>query len=361
MAIERRVTTQDISWFLDLHTNDQLDLDPSYQRRSVWSPKDRRFFLDTIFRGYPSPSIFLHKQVVKGKTVYSVVDGKQRLETILNFAHNKIAIDKNFGDTRLAGKKWKTIKSDETLARQFWDYVLPVEFTNIIKDTNLVKEVFDRLNRNSRRLVEQELRHAKYDGWFISFVERESESSGWKELGIVTTARAKRMRDVQFLSELLIILLKGKVSGFDQNEITEYYADYDDLTDLDIPFDEEGLKKQFEAAKKYLLELEREASIITKYARDFTNLYSLWGVVSLHSDSLPSVEEFAGKYSNFMEEVNKYRNEEYLSKVMNGDEEPSFKQSHKYYQNSTGARTEGPQRNERNAALLSVIFEAPSP
>lgn len=358
MVIERRVTTQDISWFLDLHTNGQLDLEPSYQRRSIWSPKDRRFFLDTIFRGYPSPSIFLHKQVVNGKTIYYVVDGKQRLETILRFAQNKIAIDKNFGDTRLAGKKWKAIKSDETLARKFWDYVLPVEFTTIVEDTTLVNEIFDRLNRNSRRLVEQELRHAKYDGWFITFVERESESSGWKELDIVTTARAKRMRDVQFLSELLIILLKGKVSGFDQNEITEHYADYDDLTDLTVPFDEEHLKKQFEAAKKYLLDLEREASIITKYARDFTNLYSLWGVVSLHNDRLPNVKEFAGKYSAFMEEVNKYKNGEYLSKVINGDEKPSFKQSLKYYQNSTGARTEEPQRHERNTALLSVIFEA---
>jgi len=169
------------------------------------------------------------------------------------------------------------------------------------------------------------------------------------------------MRDVQFLSELLIILLKGKVSGFDQNEITEYYADYDDLTDLDDPFDEEHLKKQFEVAKKYLLELEREASIITNYARDFTNLYSLWGVVSLHNDRLPSVKEFAGKYSAFMEEVNKYKNGEYLLKVMNGDEKPSFKQSLRYYQNSTGARTEEPQRHERNTALLSVIFEAPPP
>jgi hypothetical protein len=259
----------------------------------------------------------------------------------------------------VAGKKWRAIKSDETLARKFWDYVLPVEFTTIVEDTTLVNEIFDRLNRNSRRLVEQELRHAKYDGWFISFVERESESSDWRELGIVTTARAKRMRDVQFLSELLIILLKGEVSGFDQNEITEYYADYDDLTDLDVSFDEEHLKKQFEVAKKYLLELEREASMITKYARDFTNLYSLWGVVSLHNDRRPSVKEFADKYSAFMEEVNKYKHKEYLSKVMDGDEEPSFKQSLKYYQNSIGARTEGPQRHERDAVLLSVIFETP--
>ena len=106
MAVERRLTTQDISWFLDLHSNNQLDLDPPYQRRSVWSPKDRRFFLDTIFRGYPSPSIFLHKQVLEGKTTYSVVDGKQRLETIVRFTDNKIAMEKKFGDSRLDGKRW---------------------------------------------------------------------------------------------------------------------------------------------------------------------------------------------------------------------------------------------------------------
>jgi len=359
MAIERRVTTQDLSWFLDLHTNGQLDLNPSYQRRSVWSPKDRRFFLDTIFRGYPSPSIFLNKQVDNGKTIYSVVDGKQRLETILRFAQNKIAIDKGFGDTRLAGKKWKIIKSDETLARRFWDYVLPVEFTNIIKDTTLVNEIFDRLNRNSRKLVEQELRHAKYDGWLISFMESESDSSGWKELGVVTTARARRMKDVQFLSELLIVLLKNEVGGFDQDEITEYYAKYDDLTDLEIPFDEEDLKQRFETAKNYILELDRESTIITKYARDFTNLYSLWAVVALHEDNFPSIKEFAGKYASFMEEVNKYKNDEYLARVIKGEEKPSFEQSLKYYQNSTGASTEGPQRTARNNALVASIFEAP--
>jgi hypothetical protein len=37
MAVDRRVTTQDISWFLDLDNNKQLNLDPPYQRRSVWT------------------------------------------------------------------------------------------------------------------------------------------------------------------------------------------------------------------------------------------------------------------------------------------------------------------------------------
>jgi len=53
--MKRQPTTQQITWFLDHDRNGQLDLDPPYQRNSVWTPKDRRFFLDTIFRNYPTP------------------------------------------------------------------------------------------------------------------------------------------------------------------------------------------------------------------------------------------------------------------------------------------------------------------
>ena len=136
--MNRRVTTQDISWFMDLYRNDQLDLDPPYQRRSVWTPKDRKFFLDTIFRTYPSPSIFLHKVLQDGKTIYRVVDGKQRLETIFKFINNKLAVDKDFGDIRLNSKKWKEISEDQDLSRSFCDYVLPVEFINVDTSSNYV-------------------------------------------------------------------------------------------------------------------------------------------------------------------------------------------------------------------------------
>lgn len=308
MTVERRVSTQDISWFIDLNENGQLDLNPPYQRRSVWSPKDRRFFLDTIFRGYPSPPIFLHKQVIGGKTKYYVVDGKQRLETIFKFVDNKIAIDSKFGDERLAGQRWRNIKKHDELARSFWDYVIPIEQTNIT-DSALVNEVFDRLNRNARRLTEQELRHAKFDGWFINFVEHESDSIDWEKLGIVTKARAKRMKDVQFLSELLIVLLKCQVSGFDQEEINDFTAKYEDLSDLATPLDEHELSTRFETAKKYLLEVEAKNEAVTVYANDFTNFYSLWAIVSLNLNRLPPAKTFAATYSEFMKEVIKLCNQ----------------------------------------------------
>lgn len=355
--MNRRVTTQDVSWFLDLHANNQLDLNPPYQRRSVWSPKDRRYFLDTIFREFPSPSIFLHKETAgDGRTIYRVVDGKQRLETIINFTLDRIAIDKEYGDSRLAGKKWKHIRQDPGLARRFWDYVLPVEFINVAEAANYVNEVFDRLNRNSRRLVAQELRHAKYAGWFISFVEEESLDPGWQGLGVVTTARAKRMSDVQFLSELLIVLLKGEIGGFDQGEIDDFYARYDDPTeDLEEGFHEEELRKRFADTKNWLLELEADRSLVATHAKDFKDLYSLWAVIILKPKAVASIADFGEKYEQFMQEVEELKGQEDLDTFLETQDRKSYHSALRYFQNSIGANTEQPQRVARHEALLSLL------
>jgi hypothetical protein len=92
-----------IGWFIDLYYNGQLDLDPPYQRRSVWTLKDRKFFLDTIFRNYPCPAVFLHKDIdgTSRKMMYHVVDGKQRIEIML--LSKDVAMDRIRG-SRLNGK-----------------------------------------------------------------------------------------------------------------------------------------------------------------------------------------------------------------------------------------------------------------
>lgn len=86
MAEERRQTTQAIAWFWDLYRRDLLNLDPPYQRRSVWSPSYKDYFIDTILLDYPAPAVFLFEDIDEnGLAIYSVVDGKQRLSTVFEF------------------------------------------------------------------------------------------------------------------------------------------------------------------------------------------------------------------------------------------------------------------------------------
>ena len=351
--MDRRVTTQDISWFIDLNRNGQLDLDPPYQRRSVWSMRDRRFFLDTIFRGYPSPSIFLFKAVKEsGSISYQVVDGKQRLETILMFYSGNFAVAGNYGDVQLDGKKWKTLSLDHR--QQFSDYVLPVEFIRVI-DGGQVNQVFDRLNRNSRRLERQELRHARYDGWFISLVEEEAQQTLWRQLGVVTTARTKRMRDVQFISELLMVIAENKLRGFDQDVIDSFYASHEGPEDDEFNLDEEEFRTQIAKTKSLLSRMQEVNAYITTFAKTYGAFYALWSVIALNADQLPEADKIAAKYSIFMRKVAQLGEQNDLELFLQSKTARTYSLAHRYFTNATGASTEEAQRTARYEALLTAL------
>ncbi len=360
MSLQRRVNYQDISWFMDLYGNEQLELDPPYQRRSIWSPRDRRFFLDSIFRGFPSPTIFLHKTIDDiGRTKYAVVDGKQRLETIMSFIQDKIYIDKEYGDTRLEGKKWSEISQNIELRYAFLNYQIPVEFVNVDEGLTYVNEIFDRLNRNTKKLVDQELRHAMYDGWFITFVEKESEEElDWQTLHIVTTSRSKRMADVQFLSELLIVVFKMDVSGFDQRVIDSFYANFEnpEESQLDVKCTQDEAKKTFVKARKLLVKTEEKNSIVDKYAKSFKDFYSLWSIIAINLERLKDFSSFAQKYCDFMDKVITVAAWEDPESISDETIAEDLKLPFKYHRNNIGASTEAPQRKARYESLLAYIL-----
>ena len=344
--MRRRPTTQDISWFIDLRDNKQINLSPSYQRRSVWTRKDRVYYLDTIFNGYPCPAVFLHKTTnEKGKSTYHVVDGKQRLETILMFSENRLSMPKDHPDAELAGNNFK--KLSQEYKQRFWDYVLAVDMLDIVEQA-VVDEVFDRLNRNSRKLERQELRHAKYDGWLITFAEKQSELEEWKSLGIATTSRAKRMKDVQFISELIINSIEGEPQGFSQDAIDEYYAEYDSPAEEIPNFDEEGFEVYFAEVRDYIGAMDRHNQCVTNFAKNFMHFYTLWNVITKNGFDIPA-DQLADKYKSFMaESVNIDR-----ENIEEGSDVPYMK----YAASSVGANTEFPQRKARFTALDGCLFE----
>lgn len=354
--MKRRPSTQDISWFLDLNSSGKLNLDPPYQRRSVWTRKDRQFFLDTIFKDFPSPAIFLHKTMSDdGAATYNVVDGKQRLETILSFVGNKLRIPKNYGDVRLDGKRWKDLEGETEAKDTFWNYQITVEMLDRI-EAGVVNEVFDRLNRNSRKLVSQELRHAKFDGWFINIVEAESIKEEWAELGVVTTGRAKRMADCQFISELLMILIEKKMVGFDQDGIDAFYGKYDEPEEETFEFSEDEFKNQLDIIKKYLLGVNNEIPVIDAYAKTVGNFLTLWAIVVIEFDDLPKPAEFAKKYKTFMKKVAHLSGLKKMESILDSKDAGKYKDAFTYLSNLVGAATDFGPREARYDSLKKNLI-----
>jgi hypothetical protein len=65
---DRKSTIQAIGWVRDMEQAKLLDLNPPYQRRSVWNKDYKQFFIDRILRNYPIPPIFVNLEVTKRPT-----------------------------------------------------------------------------------------------------------------------------------------------------------------------------------------------------------------------------------------------------------------------------------------------------
>lgn len=82
-SIQAEVQTLTIRNFSDYAKEEGLELNPSYQRDSVWSTSDSQLLIDSILRGIPIPSIILTQ--IENNDQLQIVDGKQRLTAILRF------------------------------------------------------------------------------------------------------------------------------------------------------------------------------------------------------------------------------------------------------------------------------------
>lgn len=356
--MRRSPTSLDISWFLDLKEREQLDLDPPYQRRSVWSLNDKRFFIDTILNDYPAPPVFLHRELDEhGRSMYHVVDGRQRLETIFEFMDDKIRIPENFSEQSLQNMKWSDLNND--LKTRYWSYQLIVEMLPVVKDDNLIRDIFDRINRNSRKLSRQEMRHAKYDGWLIGIVEKEAEKKEWEDFKIVTPARSKRMLDVQFISELYAVILRKGISSFKQNDMDALYAEYDGMNaeeDTDFVVD---TCLQFEQLKSVIIRLYQLDPGVSEHLRFHVHFYTLWSYLYYNYTSHSSEEILISKYMDFMQEVSDWKisDSENASGVKEDRGSSMFSEDaiNDYASNVKGANTDLPPRQKRLEALTKAL------
>src|SRR3990167_11509119 len=77
-----------VSDFIAWQKDGILVLNPDFQRRAVWSSGAKSYLIDTVIRGFPMPIIFLREQktdLKALKTTKEVVDGQQRIRTLLSY------------------------------------------------------------------------------------------------------------------------------------------------------------------------------------------------------------------------------------------------------------------------------------
>jgi hypothetical protein len=227
-----------VSDFLKWQTSGELDLSPSFQRRPVWAKKAKSFFIDTILRGLPIPIVFLREKtdVEKMTTVREVVDGQQRIRTLLSFVQPEALkdFDETFDDFKisrthnstLAGKKYADLTAE--MKKRILSYKITVHILPADTDDRQILDIFRRMNATGTKLNAQELRNAEYFGEFASSVYDLASQylDEWRSWGLFSEMEIARMREVEFVSELYILSLNG-ITEQAEKVIDNYYKEND--------------------------------------------------------------------------------------------------------------------------------------
>jgi len=213
-----------IADFLEWSGSSLLDLSPKFQRRGVWTRAAKSFLIDTILRGKPMPKVLLTQDLMGRKNVRTVVDGQQRIRTILEYVSGGFTVLQTHNPEH-SGKIFTELHQDVQTA--ILQYEVGVDLLYNVSLADML-DIFARINTYSVTLNRQEQLNAKYLGVF--------KTSAY-ELGhayinyildgkVLTEKQVSRMGEAQLASDLLVALVGGVQTV---KNIERYYKEYENL------------------------------------------------------------------------------------------------------------------------------------
>jgi hypothetical protein len=255
-----------VSDFVEWNSTGLLNLSPQYQRRSVWTEKAKSYLIDTIVRGKPIPKILITQTLDGGRNVRTVVDGQQRIRTILDFIAGNFKISRAH-NRELAGSEYDDL-TDE-LKNEFLKYEIGVDmiFDQSYED---ILDIFARLNTYSVKLNPQELLNASYLGFF----KQTAYSLGYKyvryflQSGVLSEKEITRMAEAELSSDLLGLFLEGVQS---KKNIPMLYKKYDDDDSLLI-----SASENFDTVMSYIGEIYSPEELKSTNYKRIHLFYSLF-------------------------------------------------------------------------------------
>lgn len=184
---EHRIVTEQGAFKLDLiqsiFSNNKYNLQPDFQRRITWDEKKRSKLIESFIMNIPIPPVFLYEE---NYSSYVVMDGLQRISTIIEFYGDKFALTGLEEWEELNGKTYSQLpdKIQEGIdRRQLSVITLLKESTEDAYSADRMKKlVFERLNTGGITLEDQEIRNALYAGKFNDLCFKLSENTVFKKL-----------------------------------------------------------------------------------------------------------------------------------------------------------------------------------
>lgn len=341
--LNRNSTTINIANFWENYQLNKYNFEPDYQRKSdVWSPSKKSFLIDTILKNFPIPPIFLHQHIDEetGKTMYDVIDGKQRLGAILSFIKNEIRTPEDFhsdgfGIQDLSDISFKDLDENNLSEwkKAFWRYDITIEYIDT-NQVDVVNNIFDRLNRNGEPLTKQELRNAKYNSsGFYKLIKKLALTDVLQP--VLNKLQRNRLEDEEYITELLITSINKEVIAGDKPEMLDQKIEEYSNSSIDTLQEfENDFIKYSEFIRKLNLNLENLK------IDGVSHFYALWGfaIENLKNNTIDQID-----FDNLNQTL-----EDFYTKYLGKSQEELIQQ----YKTTMSAGTKSTARRKRRIESL---------
>ncbi len=173
-----------IKTLIEQFQKNALLVNPEYQRGAVWGVRQKGKFIDSIFRNYPVPAVFVrsieHQGLRGTHSTFELIDGQQRLRALSEYCMDKYPLPALSGIDRIriptsvaaqpapwAGKCWSELSAD--LQNELSQTSLRTFVIEYPTSDDEVRDLFIRLQAGTA-LTRQQIRDA-WPGPIAPFVE----------------------------------------------------------------------------------------------------------------------------------------------------------------------------------------------
>lgn len=214
---------------MNMFANDELIIDPEFQRYFRWDIYQRTRFIESILLGIPVPSVFMAEDD-QGK--WEIVDGLQRISTVLSFfgqLTGEMAKENGWamcdGDivSGLSGLSATdlSLKYQLNIKRSS----LRVEVIKWDSSYDMRYELFNRLNTGGSPLTDQEIRNCIFRG-SGSELSREIRSLANDQDFIRLVRATERQKSELYLDELVLRFYSLLWDEIPKRNLGEHLSEY---------------------------------------------------------------------------------------------------------------------------------------
>lgn len=226
LGMKTGATNKRVRELISLVRDEKLIPRPDFQRRLVWTQRDKNNFIDTVLRGLPFPEIYVADGEVdleSGEGTQLLVDGLQRVNTLIEYFEASPNL------------KLLTVPAYQDLSEEdkknFLQYEVAVRDLGAVS-RDLLVEIFRRINATKYSLNDIEINNAVYAGALKQYAERLASNEFFTTHSVFTPQDYKRMGDLRFALIVIVTLIGGYFNRDDAlEEFLERYNDEFPLED----------------------------------------------------------------------------------------------------------------------------------